>query len=139
MGAREQFGQNFALELGKHIIADIRVVNREILSDINFFRKLIYQSAIKANLKIIGESYYKFDKTGGFSYVLFIAESHIAIHTWPEYGYAALDIFTCGDKAKPWEAFNYIIQNLNVERINVMELKRGILEKNIFEQTKSFI
>ncbi|MFP3190408.1 MAG: adenosylmethionine decarboxylase [Thermoproteota archaeon] len=134
MGAREQLHQNLTLELGKHIIADIRVENREILTDINFFRKIIYQSAIRANLKIIGEHYYRFDKTGGFSYVLFIAESHISIHTWPEYGYAALDIFTCGEKAKPWEAFNFIIQNLKVEKINIMELKRGILDKNITKE-----
>jgi S-adenosylmethionine decarboxylase len=131
MGAREQLGQNSVLELGRHIVADIRVENKEILTDINFFKKLLYQSAIKANLKVIGESHYKFDKTGGFSFMLFIAESHISIHTWPEYGYAALDIFTCGENAKPWEAFNFIIQHLKVEKVNVMELKRGILDKSI--------
>jgi len=77
MGAREQLRQNSVLELGRHIVADIRVENKEILTDINFFKKLLYQSAIKANLKVIGESHYKFDKTGGFSFMLFIAESHI--------------------------------------------------------------
>jgi S-adenosylmethionine decarboxylase len=56
-----------------------------------------------------------------------IAESHLSIHTWPEYAYAAVDIFTCGDIIKPEIAANYLISQFESRNPSIVEMKRGIL------------
>jgi len=75
----------------------------------------------------VGETFYHFSPYG-VSGVVNIAESHISIHTWPEYKYAAVDIFTCGDNVKPEEAANLIIQRLEAKDYSSIELRRGIVE-----------
>jgi S-adenosylmethionine/arginine decarboxylase-like enzyme len=59
--------------------------------------------------------------------VVVIAESHLAIHTWPEYGYAAVDLFTCGDTVDPMKAFELLEERLGSQNMSVVEMKRGIL------------
>jgi S-adenosylmethionine decarboxylase len=59
--------------------------------------------------------------------VVLIAESHIFLHTWPEYGYAAVDIFTCGDSVRPEAAAELLISKLESKDPTIMELKRGIV------------
>jgi S-adenosylmethionine decarboxylase len=61
----------------------------------------------------------------GVSGVIIIAESHFTIHTWPEYGYAALDIFTCGQSVDSQKALDYIEKELNVKTVSVTEMRRG--------------
>jgi S-adenosylmethionine decarboxylase len=56
-----------------------------------------------------------------------IAESHLAIHTWPEYGYAAVDVFTCGDLIDPRVAANFLIEKFESKTPSIVEMKRGIL------------
>jgi len=126
MGVREQFEQAFTLELGRHIIADIIVENSSLLKDVNYLRNLLYKAAKLANLNVISDSYTVFENTGGVSLLLFIAESHISIHTWPEYSFAAVDIFTCGKEANPWLAYEYIIKELNAKVVNEKEIKRVV-------------
>jgi S-adenosylmethionine decarboxylase proenzyme len=60
--------------------------------------------------------------------VVNIAESHIAIHTWPEHGYAAVDVFTCGNNVDPEKAAKLIIERLEAQSHSVIELRRGIIE-----------
>lgn len=56
-----------------------------------------------------------------------IAESHLSIHTWPEYSYAAVDIFTCGDIIKPEVAAQFLINRFESKNPSIVELKRGIV------------
>jgi S-adenosylmethionine decarboxylase proenzyme len=58
--------------------------------------------------------------------VVVIAESHISIHTWPEYGYAAVDFFTCGQSVDPYKAHEYMKEALQSRNAQVQELRRGI-------------
>lgn len=62
----------------------------------------------------------------GVTGVAVLAESHITIHTWPEYSYAAVDVFTCGDDADPRVAIPVLRGYFEVERVQVMEVVRGI-------------
>jgi len=62
----------------------------------------------------------------GISGIAVIAESHISIHTWPEYGYAAIDVFTCGKDVEPYSAIDVIKRFFSPERMTVNEVKRGI-------------
>ena len=55
-----------------------------------------------------------------------IAESHISIHTWPEYGYAAVDVFTCGTAVDPEIAARVLIENLEAKNHSMMEVPRGV-------------
>jgi S-adenosylmethionine decarboxylase proenzyme len=61
--------------------------------------------------------------------VVVIAESHLAVHTWPEYGYAAVDLFTCGTTVDTWKAFDSVKEAFGASRVEVTELARGILSR----------
>ena len=63
----------------------------------------------------------------GVTGVVVIAESHFAIHTWPEYGFAAVDLFTCGETVDPWVAFQHLAQALAAANHSVVEMRRGLL------------
>lgn len=63
----------------------------------------------------------------GVTGIVVIAESHFAIHTWPEYGFAAVDLFTCGDTVDPWRAFEHVAAALRAETHSVVEIRRGLL------------
>ncbi|MCD6080853.1 MAG: adenosylmethionine decarboxylase [Candidatus Omnitrophica bacterium 4484_49] len=68
-----------------------------------------------------------FSPYNGVSGVAVISESHISVHTWPEFGYAAVDIFVCGN-VDPYKAVPVIKEGFQAEDIQVMELKRGVLD-----------
>jgi len=69
---------------------------------------------------------HKFEDGGGISGVAVLAESHISVHTWPEKGYAAFDVFMCGD-AQPRKALDVFKKAFEPGRIVVGEHKRGVL------------
>jgi len=64
----------------------------------------------------------------GISGVVVIAESHLAVHTWPEYGYSAVDIFTCGEEVDPWRAFHYLKERLRAGSTSTVEVHRGRID-----------
>ncbi len=78
---------------------------------------------------MVQEAFHLFNPHG-VSGVVVIAESHLAIHTWPEYGYAAVDLFTCGDDVSPDVAFEYLKEKLGATTFTAFEMKRGILDVN---------
>lgn len=83
-------------------------------------------AAREAKASIIESRFHRFSPFG-VSGVVVIAESHLTIHTWPEYAYAAVDIFTCGDTLQPAVAAEYIVEALESRNPSLMELKRGLL------------
>ena len=82
------------------------------------------QAAELAGATIVSSNFHHFSPHG-VSGVVIIAESHLTIHTWPEYGYAAVDLFTCGDTVDPWIAFDFLKNELECEHQSAIELKRG--------------
>jgi len=92
---------NLSLELpnkylGRHLIIEVYGCSFEKLNDAEKLRKVMISAAKRAGATILGDFFHKFNPHG-VSGIVVIAESHISIHTWPEYGYAAIDIYTCGD------------------------------------------
>ena len=111
-------------ELAKQFIADLYDCDREILNDVSAVERVLLDAARAAGATIIGHSFHRFSPHG-VSGVVIIAESHISIHTWPEYGYAAIDIFTCGDLTENDAAIDTIKKGLKAGRIIATEMRRG--------------
>jgi len=84
-------------------------------------------AASEAGATVLGESFHQFEPHG-VSGVVIIAESHLFIHTWPECGYAAVDIFTCGDSVQPEKAVQILISKLGAKNHSILEIQRGILD-----------
>jgi len=61
----------------------------------------------------------------GITGVIILAESHIAIHSWPEINYAAIDIFTCGKKSNPYKALEYLKKEFRPKKVKIREINRG--------------
>jgi len=90
----------------------------------DFVKEVLYCVAKEAGTAVIGESFHRF-LPQGLSGVVLITGAHLCIHTWPEYGYAAIDIFTHGDVFGPEEAVRLIIEKFESESPTIVELKRG--------------
>ncbi|RLI08761.1 adenosylmethionine decarboxylase [Candidatus Bathyarchaeota archaeon] len=112
--------------LGRHLIVEVWGVDAELLDDEAGLRDMLVEAARRAGGRVMGVLFHKFEPQG-VTGVVAIAESHISIHTWPEYGYAAIDIFTCGSHVDPWRAFEYSVGKLKPKSINVFEVRRGVM------------
>lgn len=111
--------------LGRHIIAELSDCNPQILSNIDVVRELMVQGAKEANAEVREVAFHKFSPQG-VSGVVVIAESHLSIHTWPEYNYAAIDIYTCGDTTDPWKACSYLAEQFQARNVATTVVERGI-------------
>ncbi|MCL4407410.1 MAG: adenosylmethionine decarboxylase [Thermotogae bacterium] len=114
--------------LGRHLLIELYGCDVAMLDDIAGIEEHMRTAARKANSTVVNSTFHRFNPYG-VSGVVVIAESHLSIHTWPEYGYAAVDIFTCGDSVDPWKAFEYLKDVMKSERESVLELQRGVYDK----------
>lgn len=114
--------------LGRHLLIELYGCDVAMLDDIAGIEEHMITAARKANSTVVNSTFHRFSPYG-VSGVVVIAESHLSIHTWPEYGYAAVDIFTCGDSVDPWKAFEYLKGVMKSERESVLELQRGEYNK----------
>ncbi|MEC4677053.1 MAG: adenosylmethionine decarboxylase [Nitrospirota bacterium] len=112
--------------LGTHLLVELRDCNPEILKDLNKIKNAMVAAAMEAKATIVDISFHEFNPFG-ISGMVVIAESHLSIHTWPEYSYAAVDIFTCGDIIKPEVASSFLIEQFECKSSSIVEIKRGIL------------
>lgn len=112
--------------LGRHILAEFFNCDKDILNDPTQIEKLMIDAAKEANATVLSTSVRTFEPFG-VSAVVIIAESHLTIHTWPEYGYAAVDFFTCGDQADPWKADSFLSKELKAKKTTEKEVLRGIV------------
>jgi len=85
---------NATLKLGEHFIFDLSDCSHEILMDSEKSYSLFAQAVRESGLTVVDEGFYKFSPHG-FTCFLLLAESHASLHAWPEYGYCAIDLFTC--------------------------------------------
>jgi S-adenosylmethionine decarboxylase proenzyme len=113
--------------LGKHLLLELKGCNKEVLNDIGFLRQALLAAASEAGATILGESFHQFNPQG-VSGAVIIAESHLCIHTWPEYGYAAADIFTCGSSVRPEKAAEVLVGKLGSKDHSITEMQIGILD-----------
>ncbi|MDD2283210.1 MAG: adenosylmethionine decarboxylase [Eubacteriales bacterium] len=119
-----------ANSLGRHVLAEIYDCSAEILNDIKSVEKIMVRAALVAGAEIREVAFHKFSPQG-VSGVVVISESHLAIHTWPELGYAAVDVFTCGESVDPWVSCNYIKREFAAQRMEAKEIKRGVFPHDV--------
>ncbi|NIS59417.1 MAG: S-adenosylmethionine decarboxylase proenzyme [Proteobacteria bacterium] len=112
--------------LGRHLLTEFYGCDRETLNDSDKIKNVMEEAAIRSGASIVQSVFHLFNPHG-ISGVVVIAESHLAIHTWPEYGYSAVDIFTCGEEVDPWRAYHYLKEKLGAGSTSTVEMLRGTL------------
>jgi S-adenosylmethionine decarboxylase len=109
---------------GSHLIIDLW--EAEGLDDRDRIETALIDAVNAAGATLLHIHLHTFSEGGGISGVAVLAESHISVHTWPEKGYAAFDVFMCGD-AEPRKALSVFKAAFNPGRIVIGEHKRGVL------------
>lgn len=117
------------VNLGQHVLAEFFECDPNILNSIDKVEKYMVDAALECGATIVQKCFHMFNPYG-VSGVVIISESHLAIHTWPELGYAAVDLFTCGDKCDPKISYEFLKKKFHCQNATFTELKRGILNKN---------
>ncbi len=111
---------------GIHLLADLAGIDAALLVDPDAIDALLREAALAAGACILHSHFHTFGPGLGVTGVLLLAESHISIHTWPEHGFAAADIFMCGD-AQPGRALAVVDAALTPATRSVQTIARGQL------------
>jgi S-adenosylmethionine decarboxylase proenzyme len=126
------FNQDGKFHLGQHVLAEFFECDPNVLNSIDKVEKYMVDAALECGATIVQKCFHMFNPYG-VSGVVIISESHLAIHTWPELGYAAVDLFTCGDKCDPKVSYEFLKKKFNSGKSTFTELKRGMLDEKSFE------
>src|SRR5262245_6737713 len=111
--------------LGRHLLLELFDCDSDAITNLEAVKGALVEAAKRAQATIVDVVFHEFNPFG-ISGVVVIAESHLSIHTWPEYRYAAVDIFSCGDVLQPSVAANHLGEQFGAERASVVELQRGM-------------
>ncbi len=124
-GMKKEFCSNngYIKYAGVHLIVEIW--NARYLSSLTKIKKILEDAVKACDATLLKIDLHKFTPNGGISGIAIIQESHISIHSWPEYNYAALDIFVCGE-VNPYKAIPVLKKGFQPKKIQVMEVKRGL-------------
>lgn len=112
--------------LGRHLLAEFTGCDPERLADLEHIQASMLAAAEASGATVVGHNFHPFSPWG-VSGVVIISESHLAIHTWPEHSYAAVDLFTCGGDVDPWLAYEVLREALGAEHGSAVALERGLL------------
>jgi len=114
---------------GRHLILDLYDCNPKILDDydqLEWYLQMALSMAGAKVLRMIGEKF----KPQGVTLLALLAESHASIHSWPELGYAAVDLYTCGDTTKTHKAAEFLKKKLQSKTVEEKEIVRSITPPN---------
>ncbi len=112
-------------QLGTHLVAELTGCNPAVLDDLDKLQEIFQTAAVIAGATVVNSTSFRYSPQG-VSVMVVISESHVSTHTWPEYGYAAVDFFTCGDAVDPHKGLDYIKQELGATDAQVQKIPRGI-------------
>ncbi|KQL37967.1 S-adenosylmethionine decarboxylase [Bacillus sp. FJAT-25509] len=111
--------------MGRHVISELWGCNSEKLNDMKFIEETFVDAALRSGAEVREVAFHKF-APHGVSGVVIISESHLTIHSFPEHGYASIDVYTCGDRIDPNVAANFIAEALEADTRENVELPRGM-------------
>lgn len=110
--------------LGRHLLAELYGCEATLLASEARIAEVMLAAARACGATVVESVFHHFSPLG-VSGVVIIAESHLTIHTWPEHGYAAVDVFTCGVTIDPLEAVDLLQRELGAGHSSITELNRG--------------
>jgi len=111
--------------LGRHLLAELADCEPALLVDSVKLERVMKEAARKSGATVVESVFHRYNPQG-LSGIVVIAESHISIHTWPEYNYAAVDCFTCGSNVDPKKALLYLKEALGCKTMQVRDMNRGM-------------
>jgi S-adenosylmethionine decarboxylase len=111
--------------LGHHLLIELYGCSPEALDQVEVVRDAMLAVADQVNATVLGVSEHRFQPQG-VSVVVVIAESHVSVHTWPEYGYAAADVFTCSGSLATDRVVELLRERFLARQANAIEVQRGI-------------
>ncbi len=101
--------------VGKHVYGNLYGCDPQILTDEEKLKEIVARAAEIGNMHLLEVKSWKIGL--GVSVVAIILESHITIHTWPEFSFATVDVYSCGEHTDPISAFNYIVTALKARKV----------------------
>ncbi len=110
--------------IGRHVISELWGCDLSKLNDVNQIEQIFVDAALRSGAEVREVAFHKFAPQG-VSGVVIISESHLTIHSFPEHGYASIDVYTCGD-LDPNVAADYIAESLNAQTREFIEIPRGM-------------
>ncbi len=113
--------------LGNHLIVEMYDCDPAIINDVELVESSMKQAVKISGARMVQSVVHRFNPHG-VSGVIVIEESHFSVHTWPEYGYCALDIFTCGTEVDYYSALDSLKEAFQSNHISVSEIKRGLID-----------
>src|SRR3989475_6814166 len=111
--------------LGRHLLLEMFDCDPDAINNLEAVKGALVEAAKRAQATIVDVVFHEFNPFG-ISGVVVIAESHLSIHTWPAYRYAAVDIFSSGDVLQPEAAASYLVEQSASERTSIVEMHRGM-------------
>ena len=119
--------------LGRHLIVEYYDCDEQLINDVPYMERSMEQAAEAAGATIVHSTFHHFSPHG-VSGVVVIEESHLAVHTWPEYGHASVDLFTCGEAVDSRVACAELKNHFKAARLSALELSRA--ERVLLEEKK---
>ena len=114
--------------IGKHVFGSLYDIIPRAYEDEKWLEGLVKNAATSANATIIESKSWKIEgPKGGVSVIVLVEESHLAVHTWKEYRYATVDIYTCGSHTDPWKAWALLLKELKPKKYTVNYADRSQL------------
>lgn len=115
------------MDIGTHLIVDMSGIKPKLLNYLDYLSNSMVLAVECAKVTYISEITHQFSPHG-VTVLILLGESHMSIHTYPEHGYAAVDFFTCGNKANPQKGIEYLIEKLRPTHYKITEIPRLIPE-----------
>jgi S-adenosylmethionine decarboxylase proenzyme len=114
--------------LGKQMLIEYSDCDATIIANVDKVEFAVLSALRASRATVISQQFHQFQPYG-VSGIVMIAESHVAIHSWPEYNYAAVDIFTCGNSIQPKIIRDHLQHSLGARHISSQKIERGLREK----------
>lgn len=114
-------------KLGRHAIIDLSGCNSEMIGNCQLIHDTLVKAAEMARLTVIGIMDHRFIPEG-FTAVLMLEESHLSIHTWPEYNYASIDLYSCNLQTDFQAVINFLANEFQAAVTEVAFFERGFSE-----------
>ncbi len=118
--------------VGKHVFGNLYDCSVDKLLNEESLRQLVLEAVNVAAMTLVELKSWSFGgRKGGVSVIALVQESHIAVHTWPSYRYATVDVYTCGDQSQPERAFDYIASRLAPAKVTKHVADRSSVVYNL--------